>query len=278
MKSVILAMSVLLLNFSCSTKNFILSNSEIVSFYFDKKIKNLEKKKVHNIEEWRALIKIKVEYAYGILMEKGDRLFEDDYSKSSTYYDKANKLFLEAKQSSFMLLSERYSNFDHWIKKDSIILFKKNDIHDLYWYAASLAGVIQSGRGSDPHELVNIPIIGMLLNTAIEIDPNWEDGKLYSAMMSYTAVRPDLYGQALEDSVNFYYKKALQLSDSSDVSIFVSYAELIHKPKQQKKEFIDKLNYVIQTELANNRKNEINNLLSKRRAKWLLSKVDDYFL
>ena len=264
--------------FSCSPTSIILNRTRIISFYFDKKISKMNEEDSKDIIHQRNVIKTKVEYAYGILMEKGDRLFEDDYSKSSTYYDKANKLFLEAKQSSFMLLSERYSNFDHWIKKDSIILFQKNDIHDLYWYAASLAGVIQSGRGSDPHELVNIPIIGMLLNTAIEIDPNWEDGKLYSAMMSYTAVRPDLYGQALEDSVNFYYKKALQLSDSSDVSIFVSYAELIHKPKQQKKDFIDKLNYVIQTELANNRKNEISNLLSKRRAKWLLSKVDDYFL
>ena len=30
-------------------------------------------------------------------MERGDRLIDHDYSKGMTYYKKANKLFLEAK-------------------------------------------------------------------------------------------------------------------------------------------------------------------------------------
>ena len=38
------------------------------------------------------VIQTKVEYAYGILMEKGDRIIDDDYSKSMIYYKKANKL------------------------------------------------------------------------------------------------------------------------------------------------------------------------------------------
>ena len=71
-----------------------------------------------NLNHQRNVIKTKVEYAYGILMEKGDRLIDDDYSKGMIYYKKANKLFLEAKQSSLNTLLDRYPNFNQWIKKD----------------------------------------------------------------------------------------------------------------------------------------------------------------
>ena len=74
-----------------------------------------------DINHQRNLIKTKVEYAYGILMEKGDRLIDNNYSKGMTYYKKANKLFLEAKQSSLNILTERYPNFNQWVKNDLII-------------------------------------------------------------------------------------------------------------------------------------------------------------
>ena len=263
---------------SCSPKTIILNQPKLTSFYFDKKIKKLDNKNDLNIKQKRALVKTKVEYAYGILIEEGDRQLGQDYNRSIEYYKKANAILKDAKFISYNIMLFKYPKFNLWLKGGHNIVFQKSDVHDIYWYAASLAGVIRSGRGSDPFELINIPIIGKLLKIAINIDPEWGNGKLFSAMMSYTAIRPDLSGIVLRDSVNFYYNKSLQLSDSLDASIFISYAELIHKPYQEKKKFVDKLNYVNQMEFKINKKNEISYILSKRRAKWLLSKVDDYFL
>ena len=226
----------------------------------------------------RNVIQTKVEYAYGILMEKGDRLIDDDYSKGMIYYKKANKLFLEAKQSSFTILLERYPTFDQWIKKDLKINFNAKDTHDLYWLAASMAGAIQSSRGSNPYELINIPTIGKLLETAIFLDPNWESGSLFSAMMSYSAIRPDLSGQAMKDTVDYYFKRSLEISDSLDASVFVAYAELIHKPRQEKNEFENKLKYAINVDLNKNKKIKLNNQISINRARWLMSNTEDYFL
>ena len=229
-----------------------------------------------DINHQRKIIKTKVEYAYGILMEKGDRLIDNNYSKGMTYYKKANKLFLEAKQSSLNILSQRYPNFNQWIKKDLEINFEVKDTYDLYWLAASMAGAIQSSRGSNPYELINIPTIGKLLETAIFLDPTWENGSLFSAMMSYSAIRPDLSGQTMKDTIDYYFKKSLEISDSLDASVFVSYADLIHKPRQEKRHFEDKLKHVINIDL--NKKNKLNNLISINRAKWLMSNTKDYFL
>ena len=231
-----------------------------------------------DLNHQRNVIKTKVEYAYGILMEKGDRLIDDDYSKGMIYYKKANKLFLEAKQSSVNILLDRYPNFNQWIKKDLTIHFDVKDTYDLYWLAASMAGAIQSSRGSNPYELINIPTIGKLLETAIFLDPNWESGSLFSAMMSYSAIRPDLSGQAMKDTVDYYFKRSLEISDSLDASVFVSYAELIHKPRQEKNDFEDKLKHAINVDLNKNKKIKLNNLISINRARWLMSNIEDYFL
>ena len=277
MKIFILTVCVLI-NISCATKNFILNQTEVVSYYFDRKLKKLDNQENLSINQKRNIIQTKVEYAYGILMEKGDMLLDDDYQKSLKYYQKSNMIFKEAKYSSINLLSTRYPKFEEWLRNDYDITFHEEDIQDLYWLAAALGGTIQSSRGADPFALVYIPTIGKLLETAINLNQEWGNGKLYSAMMSYATVRPDLNRDILDDSLNFYFEKAVRYSDSLDASIFVSYAESVHKPKQEKKEYIDKLNFVIEMDLEKGSQYEINNIISKRRARWLLSKTEDYFL
>ena len=268
----------IVLNISCATKNFILNQTEVVSYYFDRKLKKLDNQENLNINQKRNIIQTKIEYAYGILMEKGDMLLDDDYQKSLKYYQKSNMIFKEAKHSSINLLSTRYPKFEEWLRNDYDITFHEEDIQDLYWLAAALGGTIQSSRGADPFALVYIPTIGKLLETSINLNQEWGNGKLYSAMMSYTTVRPDLNRDILDDSLNFYFEKAVRYSDSLDASIFVSYAESVHKPKQEKKEYIEKLNFVIEMDLEKGSQYEINNIISKRRARWLLSKTEDYFL
>ena len=231
----------IVLNISCATKNFILNQTEVVSYYFDRKLKKLDNQENLSINQKRNIIQTKIEYAYGILMEKGDMLLDDDYQKSLKYYQKSNMIFKEAKHSSINLLSTRYPKFEEWLRNDYDIIFHEEDIQDLYWLAAALGGTIQSSRGADPFALVHIPTIGKLLETAINLNQEWGNGKLYSAMMSYTTVRPDLNRDILDDSLNFYFEKAVKYSDSLDASIFVSYAESVHKPKQEKKEYIEKL-------------------------------------
>lgn len=263
---------------SCSPTSLILNQTKLVSYYFDNKIEKMDESGKNDLINQREVIQIKVEYAYGIIMEKGDRLIDEDYNQSMLFYKKANKLFLDSKKLSIRILSHRYPNFAKWMKNDLDINFNKEDVVDLYWLAASMAGSIQSSRGSNPHEIINIPIIKKLLETAIDLDPTWGDGALYSAMMSYSAIRPDLNKEAVRDTVDFYFKKALDLSGGTDLSVFVAYAELIHKPRQEKNDFEKKLSHVTNLNVKQNNKHKLNNLIAIKRAKWLLSKKEDYFL
>ena len=147
----------------------------------------------------------------------------------------------------------------------------------MYYLAASLGGAIKTSQG-DPKELINFPKIGKLLKRAINMDPKWNNGALQSAMMNYTASRMDLTKEVIKDTVNFYFNKARDYSNSLDASIFVSYAELIHKPDQNKIDFIKKLEKSLSINTKKDSYFKISNIIAQKRAKWLLSNLENYFI
>ena len=262
---------------SCSPKAFIIDQPELVSIYFEKKIKKLEKSDMTSLDKQRALMRTKVEYGFGIIMEHADRLIDVDYSSALDKYKKANIIFKDARDSGISILNDRYSNFNDWIRGVVELQFTNNDIIDLYWLAAAYGGAISSSRG-DPFELIHLPKVGRILRKCIELDPEWNNGAVYSAMMSFTSTRTDISEDLLRDSVDFYFNKAILYSDSLDAGPFLAYAESIHKTYQERKEFEDKLNYVINMKTKSRSRYELPNLIAKNRAEWLLSKTDDYFL
>ena len=262
---------------SCVPKAFLLDQPQLLSVYFDRKIKNLEKNDMPTIDDQRDLIRTKVEYGFGVIMEQADRLIDMDYYSAIDKYKEANIVFKEARDLGILVLNKKYPSFDDWLRNEAKIKFIKNDVIDLYWLAAAYGGTIGSSRGN-PFELIHLPSVGRLLRKCIELDPEWNNGAIYSAMMSFTATRSDLSEVMLRDSVDFYFDKAISYSDSLDAGPFITYAESVHKPYQERKEFVDKLNYVLDMKIKSRSDYELPNLIAKNRAEWLLSKTEEYFL
>ncbi len=262
---------------ACVPKAFLLEQPKLVSVYFERKIDKLEKTKSPDLNSQRFLMRTKVEYGFGIIMEQASRLIDEDYSKAMAKYEQANKIFSEARDSGISIMSKKYPSFNKWLNKETTIDFSADDMNDIYWLAASIGGCISSSRG-DPFELINLPNVGRLLRTGIDIYPEWANGSFYSAMMSFTTTRSDLNETILRDSVDFYFNKAIFYSNGKDAGPYLTYAESIHKPFQERKSFVDKLNYVINMENKPSNEFELTNLLAKSRAKWLLARTDEYFL
>ncbi len=262
---------------ACVPKAFLIEQPKLVSVYFERKIDKLEKTKSPDLDNQRLLMRTKVEYGFGIIMEQASRLIDEDYSLAMAKYEQANKIFSEARDSGISIISKKYPSFNNWLNKKTSIDFTADDMNDIYWLAASIGGCISSSRG-DPFELINLPNVGRLLRAGININPGWGNGSFYSAMISFTTTRSDLNEIMLRDSVDFYFDKAILYSNGKDAGPYLTYAESIHKPFQERKNFVDKLNYVINMENKPSNQFELTNLLAKSRAKWLLARTDEYFL
>ena len=276
MGRILILLSVILFCSSCVPRTLIVDHPKIVSLYFEKKIKSLERKKSLSTEEKRLLLKTKVEYGFGVLLEESDRILDDDYNLGVKKSQEAYIVFSDAKKVGNSILIISYPKLDSWLSGETDLQFKINDVSDLYWLAAAYGGAIKSSRGN-PFDVVNLPIVKKLLITAIALDPKWGKGALYSAMMSYTSSRPDLFGDALIDSVSSFYAKALIASDSLDASLFVSYAELIDKKFQDRDAFEKKLDLVLNMDVEKDKDFRLSNIIAQERAKWLLSKTDEIF-
>jgi hypothetical protein len=276
MDRILILLSVILFCSSCVPRTLIVDHPKIVSLYFEKKIKSLERKKSLSTEQKRLLLKTKVEYGFGVLLEESDRILDDDYNLGVKKSQEAYIVFSDAKKVGNSILIISYPKLDSWLSGETDLQFKINDVSDLYWLAAAYGGAIKSSRGN-PFDVVKLPVVKKLLITAIALDPKWGKGALYSAMMSYTSSRPDLFGDALIDSVSSFYEKALIASDSLDASLFVSYAELIDKKFQDRDAFEQKLDIVLNMDVEKDKDFRLSNIIAQERAKWLLSKTDDIF-
>ena len=276
MGRILILLSVILFCSSCVPRTLIVDHPKIVSLYFEKKIKSLERKKSLSTEQKRLLLKTKVEYGFGVLLEESDRILDDDYNLGVKKSQEAHIVFSDAKKVGNSILIISYPKLDSWLSGETDLQFKINDVSDLYWLAAAYGGAIKSSRGN-PFDVVKLPVVKKLLITAIALDPKWGKGALYSAMMSYTSSRPDLFGDALIDSVSSFYEKALIASDSLDASLFVSYAELIDKKFQDRDAFEQKLDIVLNMDVEKDKDFRLSNIIAQERAKWLLSKTDEIF-
>ena len=272
-----LAPLLFLLVSACVPKAFLLEQPKLVSVYFERKIEKLEKAKSPDLDSQRLLMRTKVEYGFGIIMEQASRLIDEDYKQAMAKYEQANKIFSEARDSGILIISKRYPSFNNWLNKEASIDFNADDMNDIYWLAASIGGCISSSRGN-PFELINLPNVGRLLRKGIDINPGWENGSLYSAMISFTTTRSDLNEVMLRDSVDYYFEKDVLYSGGKEAGPYLPYDESLHKPFQERKNFVDKLNYVINMENKPNNEFELTNLLAKSRAKWLLARTVEYFL
>ena len=104
---------------SCSPYKIILNNSVLPSIYFEQKIKRLEKKET-SFKKNRDLIKTKIEYSYGVILEHNDRIIEDDYLSTIENNKKAHSIFKEVQQ---LCLKNLNSSFNYK-SKEKIRVFK----------------------------------------------------------------------------------------------------------------------------------------------------------
>lgn len=216
-------------------------------------------------------------YSYGFLMEDAERLSLEDYKAGKELYDRANKLFKRALQYGLRGMELEYPEFAIWLEQREIDKnpFVEEDITYLYWYSAALGGLISSSHGN-PIYVVDLPKVGWLLEKSIELDGAWNNGALYSAMISFTMSRPDAV-ENREQVARNYFDKAVKASSGKDCSVFVRFAESVCIKNQNKYEFIEKLNYVLNFNIESVKELRLTNTMAQSRAKWLMERIDELF-
>ena len=264
----------------CSS-TYIFSHLPRVSekYYLIKVKKALKKaeKNPANSEYLFQAQKLLTQYGYAFQLEKAERYLHKNISLSKNAYEHASKSFVKAVKYGKDNLRIFYPEIDKWLlnPKNKKIIFNPDHVANLYWTAASIGGLIKSSKGA-PETIVLFPQIGFLLKQALEINPAWHNGTIYTALISYTMSEYPLTDEK-KKNVKTYFDEVIKYSEGNSAAPYVTYAESVSVKTQNREEFIYLLNQALVISYTENDELNLENHISQIRAKWLLSRIDELF-
>jgi predicted anti-sigma-YlaC factor YlaD len=219
------------------------------------------------------------QYAYGFIKFDADVIEDDDYKASKKLNQRAKKLFLRARDYCLRGMALRHRDVGLRLRKDPLGTAARLDIHDVemaYWVAAAWGSAISVGK-DDAELIADQVVVEALFDRLLELDPDFDQGAVHEAMISYEMARQGGEGKP-EDRARAHFARAIELSQGHRAAPYVSLAESVALQLQNKKEFEALLAKALAVEVDKYPSSRCLNLVMQDRARWLLSLKDDLFI
>jgi predicted anti-sigma-YlaC factor YlaD len=146
----------------------------------------------------------------------------------------------------------------------------------LYWTAAAWGSAISLAM-HDAELSADLALVASLMDRALALDEGYGLGSIHDFFISYDGGRPPSAGGSAE-SAERHMHRALELAQGKRVAPLVSYAETVLVGAQKKEEFTRLLNEAIALDPNRWPDQRLANLVSQKRARWLLSRTDQLFI
>ncbi len=219
------------------------------------------------------------QYAYAFVRQDADEMEEVDFARASEMRLRARNLFLRARDYGLRGLETSYPNFPAALNKDPIAAVKtvgRNNVPLLFWTAASWGMAITLSK-DEPDLIIDQPLVEALIDRALELDEDFNEGALHSFLIVYEPVRRGVEGDPLERSRR-HFERAMELSAGFQAGPLVSMAENVCIAEQNHEEFKSLLEKALAIDVDRKPEYRLENLVYQRRARWLLSRIDELFL
>ncbi len=219
-------------------------------------------------------------YAYAFVQPEADETEAAQPEKSAELRLRARKLFLRARGYGLRALDVAHPGMSAALlgsaagpRQAALARAAKQDVPAMYWTGASWGAAIADGK-DDIALIGTLPAVTDLMVRALALDPDWGGGSLQEFFVAFDAAR----GRRKEAEEHF--RRALALDHGTRLSLFVSHAEGILLPEQDRAAFVAELRKVLAFDVDESRAraDRLANVLAQRRARWLLSRLDELFL
>jgi len=148
-----------------------------------------------------------------------------------------------------------------------------SDVPLAVWTAAALGGAIGLSK-DDPESTADVSVIGALLERALALDEDFEEGATHELLMAYESSRTG----GSRDKALLHYERALALGRAKSPSIWLGWAERVSVLEQNRREFEELVERSLAFDVEAHPENRLLNLLAQRRARWLKGNADELFL
>ena len=217
------------------------------------------------------------QYAYGFVQLPAQALGDDDFERAERESQRALKLFLRGRGYALRGLETTHPGMGARLQQDPVAAaadLGREDIPLAYWTGAAWGAAIGVGKDR-PELLADLPAVRALLERVLALDESWEGGAVHQAMITLEAATP---GADSVEKAKRHYARAVELAAGHDASPFVTYAEAIAVPAQDRAAFDEMLDKALAVDVDARPQLRLANTLAQRKARLLQSRAEDYFL
>jgi len=219
-------------------------------------------------------------YANAFVQTPAGMLPDTEYEQQADMLARAKKLYLRAREYLFRAMDLRHPGFTDALgnhgEQESLAAMDEEDVPYLFWTAASWLGAF-STNPYDMEFLLNIAVPLAIMNRALELDESFGGGMIHDTFISIYGSLPSSLGGS-EERARYHFRRAVELSEGKTSSPYVALATTVSVANQDAEEYRRLLNTALAIDPDASPQNRLVNIITQRRARWLLEHIDDYFL
>lgn len=219
------------------------------------------------------------QYAYGFVLPQADVLEETDFEAAEAVRARARRLLKRARDYGLRGLETAHPGFTRALRRDpqaAVAMTALADVPLLYWTAAAWGARISLSK-DNPAAVGEIPQMEALIDRALALDPEWNDGAIHALLISYEPSRQGAEGNARQRAW-YHFQQAVALSGARLAGPFVAFAEAVSVQEQNFAEFDALLTQALAIDPDATPAHRLENLLMQRRARWLRAHQEDLFV
>lgn len=219
------------------------------------------------------------QYAYAFIQQEADVVEAADFDRATEMRARAKKLYLRALGYGLRALEVEFPGIGDRLRQDPAAALARTTVKHvplLYWTGASWGAAFAIDK-ADSTLSVDQRVIEALMQRAIALDEDWELGSLHDFFITWEGGRSSVGGSL--ERAREHFDRARALSAGRRVSPLVTYAEVVSVGTQNRKEFVQLLDDALAIDIGTAPPEQrLANIISQRRARWLLARVDELFI
>lgn len=215
-------------------------------------------------------------YSFAYVDAEGEMIADEDFERGSALRQRAKRLYLRGSAYAMRAFETAYPGVSGEFAtspREALRRVRKQHVDILYWAGASL-GLSIAADPTDPSMLLRLGQVEALIERALELDEAWDRGALHEFRLLLESSLP---AGGDPEVMERSFRRALELSGGARAGLFVTYAEAVAVPAQDRPLFDEMLGRALAVDPDEHEADRLLNHLARRRALWLQSRVDDLF-
>jgi predicted anti-sigma-YlaC factor YlaD len=218
------------------------------------------------------------QYSYAFVQQDADEADARDVAGARMLRNRARALYYRARDYGLRAIDAKHAGFRAQLEtaaRPALARLSRDDAARLYWTTVSWAAAIALSKDS-PTAIADLRLVDQMVERMLELDPDFDHGALHAFLISYEMGRPG--ARDPQAKARYHFEQAVRLSGGQKAGPYVAVAESVCVAAQDRREFVVLLERAIAIERSARPEWRLENTLMQRRARWLLTHSDQFFV